>query len=79
MTTIYRYFLVNRALYRKPDKTHQQQKVLAEPEIWDTIIGFHNSFGHADPDATAKAVHTTYYGTTQDEVIFLIKLCEICH
>ncbi len=25
--------LVNRVFYRKPDKTHQQQKVLAEPEI----------------------------------------------
>ena len=25
--------LVNRVLYQKPDKTHQQRKVLAEPEI----------------------------------------------
>ena len=66
-------------LYRKPDKTYQQRKVLAEPEIWDAIIGIHNSLGHAGQDPTAKAIHTTYYGATREEVIFLIKLCEICH
>ena len=71
--------LVIRVLYRKPDKTHQQRKVLAEPEIWDAIIGIHNSLGHAGQDPTAKAVHNTYYGATREEVIFLIKLCEICH
>ncbi len=66
-------------LYRKPDKTHQQPKVFAEPEIWDAIIGIHNSLGHANQDSTAKAIRSTYYMATREEVIFLIKLCEICH
>ena len=48
--------LVNRVLYRKPDETHQQQKVLAEPEIWDAIIDIHNSLGHVSQDPTVKAI-----------------------
>ena len=71
--------LVNCLLYWKPDKTHQQQKVLVESKIWDAIIGIHNSLGHAGQDLTAKAIHTTYYEATREEFIFLIKLCEICH
>ena len=66
-------------LYRKLDKTNQQRKVLADPEIWNAILCIQNSLGHAGQDLTAKAIHTTYYGATREEVIFLIKLCEICH
>lgn len=68
--------LAVRVLYQKPDKTHQQRKVLAEPEIWDAIIGIHNSLGHAGQDPTAKAFHSAYYGATREEVILLIKLCD---
>ena len=62
-------------LYQKPDKTHQKQKVLEEPDIQNAIIDIHNSLGHSGQDPTAKAIYTTYYGATQEEVIFLIKLC----
>ena len=71
--------LVNRMFYRKLDKTHQQRKVFTEPEIWNTIIGIHNLLGNVGQDPTAKAICTTYYGATREEVIFLIKLCEICY
>ena len=71
--------LFNRVLYRKPGKTHQQRKVFAEPEIWNAIIGIHNSLGHVDQDPTVKANHITYYRASREEVIFLIKLYEICH
>ncbi len=53
--------LVNRVFYRKLDKTHQQRKVFAEPEIWDAIIGIHNALGYEGQDLTAKAIHTIYY------------------
>ncbi len=71
--------LVNRVLYQKLDKTHQKQKVFAALEIWDAIIGIHNSLGHTGQYLTAKAILTTYYEATREGVIFLIKLCEICH
>lgn len=56
--------LVNCVLYQKPDRTYQQQKFLVKPEIWNAIISINNSLGHAGQDLTAKAVDTTYYGTT---------------
>ena len=71
--------LVNRVLYRKSDKTHQQRKIVAELDIWDAIISIHNSLDHTGKDSTAKAIHTTYHRVTREEVIFLIELCEICH
>lgn len=64
----------------KPDKSHSEaREVLAEPEIFDAIVTIHNSIGHASQDATAKNISKTYYGVTCEEIVFLIKLCEICH
>ncbi len=75
------HFVVrNRKLYRLADRTHPElREVISELQIWDTIIQNHNSLGHAGQDPTAKAINRAYYGITRDEVIFLIKLCEICH
>ena len=70
----------NQKLWRNPDKNHPEpREVLAEPEIFDAIITIHNSIGHTGQDATAKNVNNTYYGVSCEEVVFLIKLYEICH
>ncbi len=63
----------------KSDKTHEAREVIAEPEILDAIIATHNSLGHAGQDVTAKNVGQSYYGVSREEVVFLVKLCEICH
>lgn len=74
------FIVRNRKLYRLADRTHPElREVIPEPQIWDIIIQNHNSLGHAGQDPTAKAINRAYYGITRDEVIFLIKLCEICH
>lgn len=52
---------------------------MAEPEIFNAIVIIHNSIGHAGQNATAKNVSQTYYGVTGEEIVSLIKLCEICH
>lgn len=73
------FLLPNRKLWRNPDKTHKAREVIAESEILDAIIATHNSLGHAGQDATAKNVGQCYYGVSHEEVVFLVKLCEICH
>ena len=73
------FFYQNRKLWQNPDKSHEAREVLAETEILDAIIATHNSLGHADQDATAKNVGQSYYGVSREEVVFLVKLCEICH
>ena len=71
---------INRKLWRNSDKHHPEvREVLAEPEIFDAIITIHNSIGHAGQDATAKNANNTYYGVTCEDIVFLVKLCEICH
>lgn len=55
------------------------REVILEPQIWDTIIQNHNSLRHAGQDPTAKATNRAYDVITRDGIIFLIKLCEICH
>ncbi len=73
------FFYQNRKLWRNPDKTHEAREVLAKPEILDTIITIHNSIGHAGQDATAKNIGQSYYGMSREEIVLLVKLCEICH
>lgn len=73
-------FSIKTASYGKiVTKSHKAQEVLAEPKILDVIIATHNSIGHPGQDATAKNVSQSYYGVSRKEVIFLVKLCEICH
>ena len=64
--------LVIRVLYRKPESSGR---------AWD--LGCYYRYSQLTwpcrPDPTAKAVHSTYYGATREEVTFLIKLCKICH
>ncbi len=69
----------NCKLWRNPDKSHEAREVLAETEILDAIIATHNSLGHAGQDATAKNVGQSYHGVSREKVVFLVKLCEICH
>lgn len=57
----------------------QRREVITEDLIWDTIIMVHNSLGHAGQNATANKVSNEYYGISNLEVFFLVKLCEICH
>ena len=73
------FFCQNRKLWQNPDKTHEAWEVIAEPEILDAIIATHNSLGHAGQDTTAQNVSQFYYGVSREEVVFFIKLCEICH
>ncbi len=71
------FFYQNRQLWRNPDKSHEAREVLAETEILDAIIATHNSLGHAGQDVTAKNIGQSYYGVSREEVVFLVKLCEI--
>ena len=73
------FFYQNRKLWRNPDKSHEAREVLAETEILDAIIATHNSLGYAGQDATAENVGQSYYCVSREEVVFLVKLCEICH
>lgn len=59
--------------------THEAREVLVEAEILDAIIATHNSIEHAGQDATAKNVGQSHYCVSRKEVVFLVKLCEICH
>lgn len=70
----------DRKLWQNPHKHHSEaRQVLAKPEILDAIVTIHNSIGHAGQEATAKNVSQTYHFVTCEEIIFVIKLCEICH
>ncbi len=67
-------------LWRLPTKVvRDPREVISEDLIWDTIIRVHEGLGHAGQNATAIKVNHEYYGIARHKVLFLIKLCEICH
>lgn len=49
------------------------------PKIWDVIISIHNLFNHASEYYMTNAIYTTYYGTFQNKILFVIKLYDICY
>ena len=51
--------------------------MITENQIWDTVIAVHNNGGHIGQEVTAKKISIQYYGVTREEVLFLVKLCEI--
>ena len=66
-------------LYRNRDKTHQQRrKMMIENELWNFVCTTHNSLEHVEQNSTFKEINMNYYEINRNEVIFLIKLCEIC-
>ena len=74
------FYYRDRKLWRNPDKHHSEiWEVLTEPEIFDAIVTIHNSIGQLGQDAKAENVIQIYYCVTHEEIIFHIKLCEICH
>ncbi len=73
------FFYQNRKLWRNPDKSHEAREVLTETKILDAIIATHNSLRHAGQDAAAKNAGQSYYDVSREEIVILVKLCEICH
>ncbi len=70
----------DRKFWQNSDKHHfEVREVLAGPKILDAMVTIHNSIRHAGQDATGKNVSQTYYCVTHKEIVFFIKLCEICH
>ena len=66
-------------LYRNFDRFHQHRReIMIEIELWDLIIIIHNSFEHVEQNFTFKEIKFNYYDVNRDEMLFLIKLCEIC-
>ena len=74
-------FLVeNGKLYRHTTKRFEDpREVITEEKIWDTVVTVHNNLGHAGQEITSKRILQQYYGIARVEIIFLLKLCEICH
>ena len=66
-------------LWKLPGRLYKQQReVISEDAICDTIIRVHLNLSHAGQRATGIKVKNEYYGASDSEVTFLVKLCGIC-
>ena len=73
------FYVSGNILWRKADKKHPEpRKVLAYTELADVIIETHVRLGHAGHNPTCAAVLKDYYGLVRDEIIELLRRCEIC-
>ena len=52
---------------------------MVKEDIFRVIEQEHLLGKHAGQDMTWEAVKNTYYSISRDEVIFVVKQCEICH
>jgi hypothetical protein len=69
--------LVNRQLFRNPDKTHKHPRyVCPESEAFDTIVNMHLQLLHAGRDKVWAGIQEMYYGISRQEVTFVLKLCK---
>ena len=56
-----------------------ERVVVVKEDIFRVIEQEHLLEKHASQNMTWKAIKNTYYGISRDEVIFVVKQCEICH
>ena len=67
-------------LWALPCTGHSSERVVVVKEDIFRVIEQEHLLGkHIGQDITWEAVKNTYYGISQDEVIFVVKQCEICH
>ena len=52
---------------------------MSEDRIFETIARVHISLGHIGQNVTATHISKECYRIANEEVNFLVKLCEICH
>lgn len=52
---------------------------MSEECIFEKIARVHISLGHIGQNITATHISKEYYRIANEEVNFLVKLCEICH
>lgn len=69
-----------RGLWRAPENSKQKPlKVVPEPEIFNTIVQFHQAeTGCGGQDKTYASIAEQYYGIRKVEVIWLLKHCQLC-
>ena len=49
-----------------------------ESELFKLVIKIHDNLNHADQNLIVKIIKIDYYDITRDEMIFLLKLYEMC-
>ena len=52
--------------------------MIAEQKLFNVVVETHNSLKHIDMNLTVKEIERQYYEIKREEVLFLLKLCEIC-
>jgi hypothetical protein len=71
--------LINRRLYRMPDKSHPESRyAVPESEAFNVITNEHLQLLHAGRDKVWATIQQKYYGINRNEVLFILKLCTNC-
>jgi hypothetical protein len=56
----------------------RDRAVVTEDRVADVIVYVHEQNRHAGWDATWKAVNESYYGIMRQDVIFILRRCQVC-